>query len=195
MDSNKDWQGFWSYVHFDDEAEGGRVSQLARDVADQFEMMSGESISLFLDRDAIDWGQNWKERIDASLGSIAFFIAVMTPRYFMSAECRRELQFFVRRAAALGMKDLVLPLHYADVPELGRSDSNDELVNLVRSFQWEDWRSLRFADRSSEAYRRAVAQLASRLIEANRRPPGMPVHINALPSANTTLERPDEPPG
>lgn len=55
------WQGFWSYVHADDEVEGGRITELARDVVNQFEMNSGEAISLFLDRDAIDWGENWKE--------------------------------------------------------------------------------------------------------------------------------------
>lgn len=196
MSSKKDWQGFWSYVHADDEAEGSRISQLARDVAEQFEMMSGESISLFLDRDAIDWGQNWKERVDSGLGSVAFFIAVMTPRYFMSSECRRELQFFVRKAAALGMSDLVLALHYADVPQLGKAESSDELVNLVRSFQWEDWRDLRFSDRSSEPYRRGVARLAVRLIEANRRQPGTPETIDTLPSAaNTMKDCADEPPG
>ena len=44
-------QGFWSYVHADDQAEGERISRLARDVADQFEMLTGEPLALFLDRD------------------------------------------------------------------------------------------------------------------------------------------------
>jgi hypothetical protein len=35
-------QGFWSYVHADDEAEGNRISRLARDVASQFELLTGE---------------------------------------------------------------------------------------------------------------------------------------------------------
>jgi hypothetical protein len=47
------WQGFWSYVHADDQAEGGRISRLARDLAGQFEMFTGESLDLFLDEDAI----------------------------------------------------------------------------------------------------------------------------------------------
>ena len=36
-----DSQGFWSCVHADDEAEGGRIVRLARDVAAQFRMMTG----------------------------------------------------------------------------------------------------------------------------------------------------------
>jgi len=34
--------GFWSYVHADDDAESGRIAQLARDVVAQFEMLTGE---------------------------------------------------------------------------------------------------------------------------------------------------------
>ncbi|HVF60417.1 MAG TPA: toll/interleukin-1 receptor domain-containing protein [Thermoanaerobaculia bacterium] len=161
-------QGFWSYVHADDEAEGERITRLARDVVAQFELLTGETISLFLDRDAIKWGEDWHDKIDSSLASVAFFVPVMTPRYFMSPECRRELQFFARRATRLGIKELVLPLLYVDVPALHDETSKDDLVTLVRTFQWEDWQELRFADVSSEAYRKGVARLAARIVEANK---------------------------
>lgn len=165
-------QGFWSYVHADDDAESGRISRLARDVVDQFQMLTGESISLFLDKVAISWGDDWRKKIDSNLASIAFFIPVMTPRYFMSPECRHELQFFARRATSLGIKDLVLPLHYVDVPSLRDETIVDDLITLVRTFQWEDWRDLRFTDPSSEGYRRGVSRLATRLVDANRNAEG-----------------------
>jgi TIR domain len=161
-------QGFWSYVHADDQAEGERISRLARDVAAQFEMLTGEPLALLLDRDAIKWGEVWRDKIDSSLASVAFFIPVLTPRYFMSAECRRELQFFARQATRLGIKELVLPLLYVDVPSLHDETAGDDLIRLVRTFQWEDWRELRFFDVAAEGYRRGVAELAARLVEANR---------------------------
>ena len=99
-------QGFWSYVHNDDEAEGGRVSRLARDVAAQFELLTGEQLKLFLDKDGIEWGENWRQTIDSNLSTVAFFIALITPRYFRSSECRRELQYFARKAIDIGIKDL-----------------------------------------------------------------------------------------
>ena len=55
-------EGFWSYVHADDEAEGGRILRLARDVAGQFEMLTGEPLTLFLDKDAIKWSDNPSKR-------------------------------------------------------------------------------------------------------------------------------------
>lgn len=153
-------RGFWSYVHADDEADSGRVARLAKDVAAQFEMLTGENIDLFLDRDDIAWGEDWRNKIDESLSSVGFFIAILTPRYFKSAECRRELQRFARRAENLGIKELVLPLLYVDVSSLHEDAPDDPLVVLVKTFQWVDWRELRFSDIDSGEYRRGVARLA-----------------------------------
>src|SRR5436305_9050471 len=165
--------GFWSYVHDDDEAEGGRIARLARDVASQFEMLTAEPLDLFLDKDAIKWGEHWPAKVDSTLASVAFFIPVMTPRYFTSPECRRELQFFARQANRLGIQDLVLPLHYVNVQALHDDNAADDLIALIRPFHWQDWRELRFADVSAGNYRKGVSDLAARLFEGNRQPERM----------------------
>jgi hypothetical protein len=157
---------FWSYVHKDDDAESGRVVRLATDLAAQYEMITGEPIEIFVDQRSLQWGDEWRSRVDAALESMAFFVAVLTPRYFMSVECRRELQTFGRQAEQLGVKELVLPLLYCDVPALHAPEPGDDLLVLVRRFGWEDWRTLRFKDPSSEHYRIAVASLAQRLARA-----------------------------
>src|SRR6266496_3910684 len=90
-------RAFWSYAHRDDEAENGRIAGLARDVVAQYEMITGEMIELFLDTDSLEWGDEWRPKVDASLSSVAFFIPVLTPRYFQSVECRRELNFLTRQ--------------------------------------------------------------------------------------------------
>jgi len=159
--------GFWSYVHADDEADGGRVSRLARDMVAQYEMLTAESIELFLDRDALEWGNRWKNKVDGSLASVVFFIPVITPRYFRSAECRRELQFFARQATNLGVRELVMPLLYVDFSALHAESPTDDLITMIREFQWEDWTDLRFADPTSPDYRRGLDRLAARLIAAN----------------------------
>ncbi|MER7860653.1 toll/interleukin-1 receptor domain-containing protein [Amycolatopsis japonica] len=158
--------GFWSYVHKDDEAEGERISQLARDVVAQFEMISGEGISLFLDQDSIEWGDEWRPKVDAALASIAFFVPILTPRYFQSKECRRELNFFARRAKDLGVSELIMPIKYIDFPALSEDDPMDDAIILARSFQWEDWTELRFSSRTSPEYRQAIAKMADRIHRA-----------------------------
>lgn len=189
------WQGFWYYVHADDEAEAQRISHLAKDVASQVEMLTGEPLALFLDKDAVNWGEGWRDKVDSSLGSVAFFIPVMTPRYFMSPECRRELQFFARRATSLGIQQLVLPLLYVDVTSLHDETTTDDLLRLVRTFQWEDWREIRFLDISAEGYRRGVARLAARLVDANHQIEKINI-ISIAANEKQSLEAlPDDSPG
>ena len=163
------YRGFWSYVHKDDEAEGGRITQLANDVVAQYEMITGDKIELFLDKDGLEWGDKWRDKIDTRLVLVAFFIPVMTPRYFKSAECRTELNQFVRRASNLGREDLLLPLYYLDVPSIEKENERDDLILKIREFHRQDWRDLRFKDVNSESYRRGVSDMVQRLVQANKR--------------------------
>ena len=159
-------------------------------------MATGDTIDLFLDKDDLEWGDTWRQKLDESLSSVAFFIPVMTPRYFLSSQCRGEFQFFARRASSFGIKELVLPLHYVDVPELGHDQALDDLVELVRTFQWVDWRELRYAEVESAEYRKAVAGLVDRLVRANRQAEEVDVAGTALrieEDAFDTLE--DDEPG
>lgn len=186
------WDGFWSYVHADDKAENGRITRLAKDVRSQYEILTGETINLFLDKHALEWGDQWRKKIDEGLGSVAFFIAVLTPRYFMSTECRRELQSFARMASQLGIKELVLPLLYVDVEALSDNDNNDDLVALVKQYQWEDWREIRYEDVDSRQYRKAVAVLAERLCAANRKAESISIAEEENPSLHRSDEDTDE---
>jgi hypothetical protein len=188
-------QGFWSYVHDDDQAEDGRISRLVNDIATQYEMISGEKITLFLDKQDLKWGENWHDKVDSNLESVVFFIPVLSPRYFMSPECRHELRYFANRATQLGIKELILPLLYIDVPSINNENPTDELIALVKTFQWEDWRDLRFLEVVSEGYRRGVAQLAYRLVEANRHLEEMPTVIMPRAEDETPDGYIDDSPG
>lgn len=159
-------RGFWSYVHKDDEAQGGAISKLARDVVAQYEMITGESIELFLDRDRLEWGDDWRKKVDESLATVAFFIPVMTPRYFQSVECRRELNHFVRRAKNLGLEELIMPVMYVDFPGIREDVPTDEAIALVKPYHWEDWTKLRYVSSEADSYRIAVGGMAQRLADA-----------------------------
>lgn len=176
--------GFWSYVRRDDEADGGRIRQLADDVKTQYEMATGDEIDLFVDRDDIKWGDHWREKIDASLASVAFFVPVLTPRFFMSAECCRELGAFLTRATNLNLAGLVLPILYVDVPALRDKDQKDELIKQVQRMHWEDWTTLRFRGITSDEYRLGVNRLVTHLVDVNRTaeqaPPSSAAELLAL---------------
>jgi hypothetical protein len=156
--------GFWSYVRDDDDAEGGRIRRLAQAIQNEYTVLTGESLRIFIDRDDISWGEEWRRRIAEALAGTTFFIPVVTPRYFKSEECRRELLTFAMHAQSLGVSELLLPLLYVDVPGLA-DDNEDEAVALVARTQYERWTALRLADEQSPEYRQGINTLAMRLME------------------------------
>jgi hypothetical protein len=159
--------GFWSYVHADDNAELGRITQLGNDIVTQYELITGGTVPIFLDKN-IEWGEDWRQKIDENLSSVVFFIPIVTPRYLLSVECRRELQYFASRAINLGIKELILPIIYIDYPELHNKDTTDELIKLICSYQWVDWKTTRFCEITSQEYRMKVAELAQRINNVNK---------------------------
>lgn len=169
------YKAFWSYTRRDNEKDKGRIRQLAEDIADEYEILSGDELKLFLDLEEIKWGDDWKASIDSALEGIAFFIPVVTPAYFNSDQCRRELQRFADKASALGLRDLILPLIYVDVPELKSEQPDDPLIALIKTYNWVPWTEKRLLARDSSEYRQGVNKLAVRLIEAGASAQSVPV--------------------
>jgi hypothetical protein len=156
---------FWSYTHKDNEGEGGRIVQLARDLQAQYGVLTGGELTLFLDEDKIEWGDDLRDRIDKAIAETTFFIPIITARYFQSDECRKELIAFSQRATIKKASSLLLPIYYTDVPELSAQDGpTNSTMRLVKEHKWEDWRSLCLEDISSAEYRKGVRHLAERLV-------------------------------
>ena len=105
--------------------------------------------------------------------------------------CRREFRSFATGAADLGINELVLALLYVDDASFHEAEPSDDLVALFKTFQYEDWTDLRFADLGSEAYRRGVVRLATRLVEANKQA-DRAVAANARVLEVSPEEEPDE---
>lgn len=158
--------GFWSYAHADDEGDGGRVRRLAENVRAEYALLTGDELQLFLDRDSLVWGDQWRARIDQALAGATFFIPIVTPRYFRSQECRKELMRFDAEARRIGLENqLVLPVYWVAVRELDAGEPDDEVMAIVRSRQWEDLRGIRLLDDGASEYRQAVNRLAQRLAD------------------------------
>jgi hypothetical protein len=158
---------FWSYARQDDERDGGGLTRLATRIQDEFALVTGETLTLFLDRTDIRWGEEWRRRIDTALAETTFFIPLITPLYFKRPECRRELLTFVGQAQSLGAIDLVLPILYVNVPDL-TEENPDEACALIARMQYFDWRGIRLCAENSAEYRRGINSLAMRLAEISQ---------------------------
>lgn len=165
--SNDAVVGFWSYTHEDNELDGGGILQLSRLIMEEYNLLSGEPLKLFVDRNDIAWGEEWRMRIDSSLAEATFFIPIITPRYFTRPECRRELLEFAAKSEILGAKELLLPILYIDVSGLS-TESSDEAAAMIARTQYVDWRNNRLLEPRSREYRVAVNSLAQRLLDIAR---------------------------
>lgn len=160
--------GFWSYAHDDNKLDGGAILQLARLIKEEYNLLSGGPLDLFIDRDGIAWGEEWQERIDHSLAQTTFFIPIITPRYFTRPECRRELLEFTAKAKSLGVEELLLPILYIETDGLS-PESEDEVVALIAKTQYVDWHAVRLVEPESREYRAAVNALARRMLDISKK--------------------------
>ena len=185
-------RGFWSYVHDDDRTDEGRILQLATDLQSEFAALTAGSLELFVDRSSLEWGADWRAKINEAIAQAAFLIPVITPRYFTSQACRDELLAFAAQAEAAGVPDLVLPVYWIEVRELENDPSVDEVTALVAARQRQDLRIARLEDRGSSAYRQAVNRLAKALADQSERLAAAIVEVPVVGVSNDSEEDDEE---
>jgi cobaltochelatase CobT len=153
---------FISYVRSDDDHDDGRISQLRKLLEGEVKMQTGKTFHIFQDRNDINWGQQWKDRIEDTILEITFLIPIVTPSYFQSPMCKMEFEAFLIREKTLGENRLILPIYYVDCVEmLDGFDPSDVMASTLRTRNWSDWRSFRFEPLTSPMLRSQVAELAA----------------------------------
>lgn len=186
-------QGFWSYVHKDNDAMHGAIRRLAEHVQEEYGVLTGGiELDLFLDSASLKWGDQWRTQLKGAIEGTTFFIPIITPRYFASEECRNELLGFAEQAGELGVEGLIMPLYLVDVPAIETGDLTDPAVSLVAESQMEDWRTLRFLDQTTQPYRLAVNRLAKRLWEVSQQR-GQKAVVSEPSVAPADSEKDEEP--
>jgi F-box protein 11 len=188
---------FLSYVHADDEHDDGRISEFRKQLSAEIRMQIGEDFSIFQDRDDIAWGQNWQARIDETLDTVTLLIPIMTPGFFASAPCRKELSHFLERELQLGRSDLILPVYYVSAPRLDDEiiRKSDPLATMLFARQYADWRELRFEPFTAPVIRKALAELAKRMRGTFWLPPqrgGQREQSSATTSTRSVKESPSD---
>jgi hypothetical protein len=162
-------QAFFSYTHFDDKHDQKQLSKLRERLAGEVRTQTGQPFEIFQDRISIRWGQQWEQRIDQTLeDEVTFLIPILTPSYFSSEACQKELELFLKRESRLGRNDLILPILYVDCAMLNDKSKRekDTLVQEIAARQYADWRDLRFSPLNSQAVRKLLADLAKQIRDA-----------------------------
>jgi hypothetical protein len=159
---------FLSYSRYDDENEGQRIQKLAQSLKAEVRSQTGHPFAIFVDRDDIKWGQNWRRRLTEGVEASTFFLPVITPSFFTSDECRNEFLSFLTKERRLERDDLILPIYYIEVDKIEEPAKRDheEIARAVHAHQYVDWRELRHDKLTSVKVRRMIGQMAERLRDA-----------------------------
>ena len=161
---------FLSYSHFDDDHDGGYLTKFRERLSGEVRIHTAKDFPIFQDRDSIEWGQNWTERITESLQSVTFLIPIITPNYFASQACIDELKLFIDHETKSNRNDLILPIYYITSPQMEKSaKSTDEIVKVIKDHQWKNWRDLRSKDQNSVKFKERLEKLALGIRDAMER--------------------------
>jgi F-box protein 11 len=157
---------FLSYVHFDDQHDFGRLSELSKRLAGEVRVQLGRPFEMFHDKSSLAWGDAWRRRIEESLDGASLLIPVITPGYFNSVECRREFERFVKKERELNRSDLILPIYYVEARVLNDENARavDSVVKVVAEREYLDWRELRFEPLDHPDVQRTLARMALQMI-------------------------------
>ncbi|ANZ38106.1 hypothetical protein BBK82_20610 [Lentzea guizhouensis] len=125
----------------------------------------GRSLDVFLDREAIGWGDLVQPVLRSAVRGATVFLPVVTRRYFDRPYCREELFLFYNQASVAGVRTLLLP-----VVLLGDSflteDNPDLAVRLIVERQFRSVREAWLEGPSSPTWRRTMLSLAGALVDA-----------------------------
>lgn len=155
---------FLSYAKADDE-EYGFILPLKKTLEHLCFSDSGRRLEVFVDREAIGWGENWRDKIADSLHNATIFIPVISLQYFDRPACRAELQAFHAAAKQLGVTELLLPLVVFGRSQI-TSTSDDALIRGVEELQHLDIQDAVLSGPGSREWRTTMLEVARRLIVA-----------------------------
>lgn len=125
----------------------------------------GRRLEVFVDRETVGWGDNWRDKIADSLHNAMIFIPVISLQYFDRPACRAELQAFHAAAKQLGVTELLLPLVVFG-KRLITSASDDSLVRSVEEMQHLDIEDAVLSGPGSREWRTTMLDVSRRLVTA-----------------------------
>ncbi len=150
---------FLSYSHDDDKSHNGNITRLREQLATHVEELTGDKFEIFQDRDSLAWGDSWRDRLVDSIDAVTFFLPILSPKFFKSDFCRKEVEQFLAREKTQGRRDLILPIVFVPIAHV----KGDELLRALLERQHEDVTELRLKAWTDYAWIERVAKMAERI--------------------------------
>lgn len=156
-------QVFISYAREDDEAFSF-ASPLKATLRQLISGLSGRPADVFLDRDDIPLGENWKEKIENGVRNSLVLVAVYTANYVRREPCRDEFFLFLEQSRQLDVQTLLIPVVWLGFESL-LPEGEDEISDYVRAHQAANFKEAWIEGTSSAPFKRNVMKIAERILQ------------------------------
>lgn len=157
-------RAFLSYSHADDD-EFGIVEPLVNKLKAFVRAKIGRSLEIFVDRESIGWGTDWRDSISSSVENATIFIPLLSANYLDSEACREEFLAFHSKAEVLGVTELLLPILIFKSALFG-PDSPDEVAQIAETRQYKCVEEPMLAGFQSPEWLQCTKDLSESLLDA-----------------------------
>ena len=190
-DLDERYGGFLCYVRDDDKNDDYRITHLREQLEQEFTLLTGSSFDIFQDKRDLYAGDHWLHSVDRALQDSRLLIAVITPSFFNSDQCRREIEMF-RSLHPSRNSGRVIPLVYVDPGSVIPPDH--PIRPIFTHTQRVDVKDARFFDHGSANYRKEIHKVTLSIIGGLRdlTPAQPPRDRLASDGALTQPPRPNE---
>lgn len=156
-------QVFLSYAREDD-AAFSFADPLKSTLKQLISGLSGRTTEVFLDRDDIPLGENWKEKIENGVRNSLVLIAVYTGNYPRREPCREEFFLFLEQSREYDVQNLLIPVVWLGFESL-LPEGEDEISDYVRTHQAADFKEAWVEGTSSAPFKKNVLKIAERVLQ------------------------------
>jgi FxsC-like protein len=169
---------FLSYARGDDDSYVERFFEdLSAEVRVLAGLAAGHEVGFF-DKSSMEIGEEWPARLAVELGRCRTFVALYSPRFFLSEPCGKEWAIFRDRVEAFE-QDLtepasaLIPLIWAPVTDLPAAvrDIQYTMNDIGAAYNDGGFRQFLRLRRHRDAYRQAIFRVATRIVTAYRSAP------------------------
>ena len=163
----------WFYLSYARSDADVYLERFHSDLAHRVTELTGQTLSTavsFFDRNLIDRGRNWYERIAQPLTRARTLVAIVSPNFVVSEFCGKEWQLFVERAQRDGRAASILPVMWAPPRFIENVPSVISRImwwneNFPERYREEGLRRLISLGGRRSQYREFIDSFAERLME------------------------------
>ena len=132
--SERNYDVFFSYAHADAQTdEQKKILAVLKEAIEQaLEGVAGRDSCVFLDSEALRWGDEWSARIRTCIDNARVFVYLLSPNYLKSNYCQREKMWWARREIRDGrLNKATRPIYYVKLTKTGDTVSDHYIQELT----------------------------------------------------------------